>query len=199
MKLKNICKYLFLFLLGLVCLNATFAQEQTRTPPKETTQKEFVFEEPQPEFGPVVSAYLSYLDAEQDVTDDRASRHEISRAYYIRNTSRISALRKAVLKIVSESNNDYVPELEAVVADELHTIFEQKPDIKKLKVGDILNNTFRYLGEVRVRFVFYIFERLDIYEQADLIKQQQKQSAEKKSAATSTTKEGEQTKKPESP
>ena len=35
------------------------------------------------EFGPVVRAYLGYLRNEQEVVDDRASRHEIKRGYYI--------------------------------------------------------------------------------------------------------------------
>jgi hypothetical protein len=30
------------------------------------------------EFGPVVRAYLGYLKNEQEVVDDRASRHEVS-------------------------------------------------------------------------------------------------------------------------
>ena len=46
------------------------------------------------EFGPVVSTYLGYLRAEQEVVDDRASRHEVSPAYYRRNSNRIRALRQ---------------------------------------------------------------------------------------------------------
>ncbi|HKY45689.1 MAG TPA: hypothetical protein VJM50_21545, partial [Pyrinomonadaceae bacterium] len=33
------------------------------------------------EFGPVVRAYLGYLKNEQEVVDDRASRHEVSASY----------------------------------------------------------------------------------------------------------------------
>src|ERR1044071_2181332 len=61
----------------------------------------------QEEFGPVVRAYLGYLDAEQVVTDDRASRREVSAAYVRRNSNRIRALRVTALRIARETKNDY--------------------------------------------------------------------------------------------
>lgn len=207
MKTKQaVCKFLFSILFGVLFYSVSFAQEQTpslaQLPQETPNQNAAGYEKWREEFGPVVSAYLAYLDTEQLVTDDRASQREISRAYYLRNTNRISALRQVILRIARETDNDYVPELEAVALDELHTLFEEKPNVKKLRVDDILNNTFRYLGTVRVRDTFYIFERLSIYEQADLIKKQQeeKQKAEQKSGATTAAaKEGEQPKKPKSP
>jgi hypothetical protein len=66
------------------------------------------------EFGPVVTAYLGYLNNEQEVVDDRASRREITPGYYRRNSNRIHALRQTALRLVRQSGNDYVPELEAV-------------------------------------------------------------------------------------
>ena len=55
------------------------------------------------EFGPNVRAYLGYLRNEQEVVDDRASRHEINRAYYIKNSNRIKALRQMALRIDRKS------------------------------------------------------------------------------------------------
>jgi hypothetical protein len=52
----------------------------------------------EPEYGPVVRAYLEYLDQEENVVDDRISRPEINRAYYRRNSNRIRALRKVVMR-----------------------------------------------------------------------------------------------------
>src|ERR1041384_951005 len=75
------------------------------------------------EFGPVVRAYLGYLRNEQEVADDRASRHEINPVYYRRNSNRIHALRAAAVRIARESQNDYLPELEAVAGDELGLLF----------------------------------------------------------------------------
>ncbi len=122
------------------------------------------------EFGPIVRAYLNYLENEQEVVDDRASRHEINRAYYIRNSNRIRALRQMALRIARETDNDYLPELEAAAGDELGTLFENPPRVAELRVGQVYNNTFRFLGPVRSGDVYYIFARLDPYEQAELMK-----------------------------
>jgi hypothetical protein len=51
------------------------------------------------EFGPVVRAYLGYLRAEQEVVDDSVSRHEVSPAYYRRNSNRIKALRQMAIRL----------------------------------------------------------------------------------------------------
>jgi hypothetical protein len=123
----------------------------------------------QDEFGPVMRAYLGYLRNEQEVVDDRVSKREITRAYYHRNSSRIRALRQIALRIVRNSGNDYVPELEAVTRDEMRNIFERPPALGALEANQVINNTFRFLGVERTGDVFYIFERLDPYEQADLM------------------------------
>src|SRR5262245_24313904 len=86
------------------------------------------------EFGPVVSAYLGYLKNEQEVVDDRVSRREISASYYRRNSNRIRALRQMAIKLARESHNDYLPELEAVVANEMTLLFERPPLASSLRV-----------------------------------------------------------------
>jgi hypothetical protein len=121
------------------------------------------------EFGPVVRAYLGYLRNEQEVVDDRASRHEVSSSYYRRNSNRIKALRQMAIRLARESSNDYLPELEAVAGNEFRILFgSTPPQISTLKAGDVLRNTFRYLGMVRSGEPFYVFARLDPYEQAEL-------------------------------
>ena len=121
------------------------------------------------EFGPVVRAYLGYLRNEQEVVDDRASRREVSSVYYRRNSNRIKALRQIAIRLARESDNDYLPELEAVAGDEMKLLFGSRPpQPSRLKVGEILKNTFRFLGAVRSGEIFYIFARLDPYEQAEL-------------------------------
>jgi len=120
------------------------------------------------EFGPVVRAYLGYLRNEQEVVDDRVSRREISPAYYRRNSNRIKALRQMALKLARSSHNDYLPELEAVAPSELGLLFEHTPQPATLQVGEVLKNTFRYLGTVRSGEPFLVFARLDPYEQAEL-------------------------------
>jgi len=120
------------------------------------------------EFGPVVRAYLGYLRNEQNVVDDRASRHEVSRPYYIKNSNRIRALRQMAISIARDSHNDYLPELEAVAGDEFGLLFEHPPRSHALRIGEVFQTTFRYMGSVRAGDVFYVFARLDPYEQAEL-------------------------------
>jgi len=139
------------------------------------------------EFGPIVRAYLQYLDTEQNVVDDRVSRREVSASYYRRNSNRIHALRIMAIDIARATNNDYLPELEAETQDELKTIFEKPPTTSSFKVGEIINNTFRFLGTVRAGEVFYVFARLDPYEQADLMKKQEQSSSASDSAAIPET------------
>lgn len=129
------------------------------------------------EFGPVVRAYLGYLRNEQEVVDDRNSRHEISASYYRRNSNRIRALRQMAIRLARESGNDYLPELEAVAACELGNLFERPPRLSALRVGLVLNNTFRFLGTARAGEVFYIFARLEPYEQAELMEQEKAKAA----------------------
>src|SRR5687767_4419076 len=107
------------------------------------------------EFGPVMRAYLGYLRNEQEVVDDRASRHEIDAAYYRLNSSRIRALRQMAIRIVRETGNDYIPELEALTQSELRNRFEPPPAVARLKVGSVVGNAFRFLGAERVGEVFY--------------------------------------------
>ena len=121
------------------------------------------------EFGPVVRAYLGYLKNEQEVVDDRVSRHEVSASYYRRNSNRIRALRQMAIRLARESHNDYLPELEAVSGDEMNLLFgSNPPPVARLRAGEVLRNTFRFLGTVRAGETFYLFARLDPYEQAEL-------------------------------
>lgn len=123
------------------------------------------------EFGPVVRAYLGYLRNEQEVVDDRNSRHEVSAGYYRRNSNRIRALRQIAIRIARETGNDFLPELEAVALNEFSNLFEKPPRPSALFVGKVLNNTFRFLGTVRAGETFYVFARLDPYERADMTEQ----------------------------
>ena len=120
------------------------------------------------EFGPVVRAYLGYLKNEQEVVDDRVSRREVSPTYYRHNSNRIKALRQMAIRLARETHNDYLPELEAVSASELGLLFgPQAPSPASLNAGEVIRNTFRFLGVVRTGEVFYLFARLDPYEQAE--------------------------------
>jgi len=123
------------------------------------------------DFGPNVRAYLGYLRNEQEVVDDRASRREIDRRYYVHNSNRIQALRQMALRIARTSGNDYLPELEAVTQDEFVQFFDEPPKPAEMQEGGVLEYKFRYLGTVLSRGEkFYLFARLDPYEQVELRK-----------------------------
>lgn len=124
------------------------------------------------EFGPIVRAYLDYLRAQQEVVDDRVSRREVDRRYYLHNSNRIRALRQVAMRIARENENDYLPELEAVSLDEFEQLFEEPlPEPSALLVGETMRYQFRFLEAVTVqREKFYVFARLDPYEQAELRK-----------------------------
>ena len=153
-------------LLVLVSLSGAVGAAVAQTGPTES----------ETEFGPVVRAYLGYLRNEQEVVDDRASRHEVSRDYYRRNSNRIRALRQMAVQIAIETGNDYLPELEAATRDELKNIFEDPPRPGTFQVGDVLRSTFRFLGVVRAGEIFYLFARLDPYEQAELMQKDKEQT-----------------------
>jgi hypothetical protein len=144
------------------------------TPPPAVSKANIVSEatEEEPEFGPVVQAYLAYLQDEQNVTDDIASRHEVSPAYYRRNTNRIRALRAFAINLARASQNDYLPELVAVARDELRTIFLRPPAPQDLRNGEVYADTFRHLGTSSSGgVIFYIFARLAPYEEEEWRKQ----------------------------
>lgn len=155
---KSFWSIIFAVLVMLVTSNMTQAQRVLTSAGDTST-----------EFGPVMQAYLGYLRNEQEVVDDRNSRHEISATYYRRNSNRIRALRDMAIRLVTRTGNDYVPELEAVAAEELGTLFETPPSPKSFRVNQVIGNTFRYLGSVTAGELFYVFARLDPYEQAALI------------------------------
>jgi hypothetical protein len=149
-------KGLFAFLMVALCA-FTFASANQRLQRSDE------------DFGPVVRAYLGYLRNEQEVVDDRVSRREVSPGYYRHNSNRIKALRQMAIRLARETHNDYLPELEAVSAEEMSMLFgSNPPPVTGLKAGEVLKNTFRFLGVVRAGETFYLFARLDPYEQAEL-------------------------------
>ncbi|MGB8509437.1 MAG: hypothetical protein WCD76_13690 [Pyrinomonadaceae bacterium] len=129
-------------------------------------------------FGPAVRSYLAYLRNEQEVVDDRVSRREVNRTYYVRNSNRIKALREMAIRIALESDNDYLPELEAVSLDEFDQLFDDPhPTPETLRTDETLNYQLRYLGALTEgREKFYLFARLDPYEQAELRKKEKEKA-----------------------
>jgi hypothetical protein len=158
---RGLFKFILLVFLACAAAVAVSAQQRSHRQRGEDA-----------EFGPNVRAYLGYLHDEQEVVDDRVSRREIKRSYYLHNSNRIYALRQMALQIARASDNDYLPELEAVSQGEFDQLFDgTPPKPADLQVGGVLEYKLRYLGSVLARGErFYLFARLDPYEQAELRK-----------------------------
>jgi hypothetical protein len=150
--MRLVSKILAVFVLLLI---STAASAQTVRPKKQTRTT----------FGPNVQAYLDYLKSELTVTDVPESQSEISPEYVRHNFNRVSALRQFAIKLAGETEIDFVPEMEAVAQNEFHLLFSQDaPTPAELKAGEVYAS-YRYLGSVRNRETFYIFSRLDPFEE----------------------------------
>ena len=158
---RGLPRLILLVLMACAASAVVAARQRTRQPRGEDA-----------EFGPNVRAYLGYLRDEQEVVDDRVSRREVDRRYYLHNSNRIYALRQMALRLARESKNDYLPELEAVSLPEFEQLFEAPwPEPSALQVGEVIEYKLKYLGAVGARGErFYLFARLDPYEQAGLCK-----------------------------
>lgn len=135
-----------------------------------------------PKFGPNVQAYLDYLKNELTVTDVPESQREVSPEYVRHNFNRVSALRQFAIKLAGETEVDYVPEMEAIAVREFPLLFrDEMPKPADLKIGEVYQS-YRFLGSVRNRETFYIFARLDPFEE----EAQRKKSPDSANAATPT-------------
>jgi len=155
------------FLLFPYAFSAQVAQPTP--PPAQIQIKEIEKTTPRTEPRPNIKAYLDYLKQELTVTDERISQREVNPAYIRHNYNRVSALRMFALKLANETVNDYIPEMEAIAAKEFHILFfDNPPPIAELKIGEIYNFSYRFLGSVKNAQTFYIFARLDPYEEDEV-------------------------------
>ena len=171
---RGLFKFILLVFLACAAVSAVSAQRSHRQRGEDA------------EFGPNVRAYLGYLRDEQEVVDDRVSRREIKRNYYLHNSNRIYALRQMAVQIARANDNDYLPELEAVSQGEFDQLFDGPlPKPADLQVGGVLEYKLRYLGSVSARGEqFYLFARLDPYEQVELRKKGEAKSQTNAHAVT---------------
>jgi len=111
--------------------------------------------------GPEVKSFLDLMRHEADELEYQIRHNEISRRDYTRSKNRIAIHRQAVLNLVKETGEDYVPELHVAAASEVDQLIENGTKaLRGLKRGDVIKEKWRYLGSVTRGEVFYIFERL---------------------------------------
>ena len=111
--------------------------------------------------GPEVKSFLDLMRHEEDELEYQIKRNEITRREYVRAKNKIAIHRQAVLNLVKETGEDYVPELHVVAASEVDQLIEDgMKALRGLKRGEMIKNKWRYLGSVTRGEVFYIFERV---------------------------------------
>ncbi|MBC7795484.1 MAG: hypothetical protein H7Z37_01265 [Pyrinomonadaceae bacterium] len=126
------------------------------------------------EFGPNVQSYLDYLKQELTVTDLRESQREVRRSYIQHNYNRVNALRQFAIKLARKTDNDFMPELDAVTQKEFPTLFTgEQPRIADLRENEIYDSVYRYLGTSKSTETFYIFARLNPFEEQAVRETQQ--------------------------
>jgi hypothetical protein len=112
-------------------------------------------------YGPEIKSFLDFMRHEDDELEFQIQHGEITRRDYVRAKNRHAIQRQTVLKIVTETGADIVPDLYVVTAAELSQLIEDGTRaLRGVKRGDIIKNKWRYHGSLTKGEVFYIFERL---------------------------------------
>lgn len=112
------------------------------------------------EFGPAVSNYLLSLDEEAKELDFQLKHREMSRALYNKARARLTLLRRFVERLASERDEDRVPEIEVLTADELGKLgLASKPSPSSIEPGVLLGNLWKVLAIEGARPQFFVFER----------------------------------------
>ena len=112
------------------------------------------------EFGPAVRNYLLSLDEEAKELEFQLRQREMSRSLYTKARSRLQLLRRFVERLASERDEDRVPEIEVLTADELGALgLSSKPSPASIEVGALLGERWKVLAIEGVRPQFFVFER----------------------------------------
>ena len=111
--------------------------------------------------GPEVKAFLDFLRQEEAELEFQITHNEITRRDYLRAKNRMAVHRQAVLTLVKESGDDYVPEIHVVAPAEVNQLIENGlASLRRIKRGETIKDKWRYLGSVTRGELFYILERL---------------------------------------
>lgn len=125
----------------------------------------------QPNFGPAVSSYLIGLDEEFKELDFQLRHREISRNNHAKARLRLQIVRRFVEQLASEREEDRVPEIEVLAAEEIGALgLANKPALAELRVGSLFGERWKLLGIETGRPQLFVFERLPSTETAALDK-----------------------------
>jgi hypothetical protein len=114
-----------------------------------------------PAYGPEVKSFLDLMRHEEEELEYQIRHNEITKRDYVRSKNEIAIHRQAILNLVKETGEDYVPELHVVAASEVDQLIEDGTKaLRGLKRGEMINPKWRYIGSVTRGEAFYIFERV---------------------------------------
>ncbi len=114
-----------------------------------------------PDFGPAVRNYLLGLEEEFKELDFQLRHGEISRAIHFRSRARLQILRRFVERIAMERDEDRVPELEVLTAEELGALgLSSRPIPGDIQAGMRLGDHWDVIAIEPGRPQFFVFERL---------------------------------------
>ncbi|MEP7273574.1 MAG: energy transducer TonB [Acidobacteriota bacterium] len=113
------------------------------------------------DFGPAVKNYLLGLEEEFKELDFQLRNGELSRAIHVRSRARLQILRRFVERLAAEREEDRVPELEVLTAEELGALgLATRPNPGELQPGMRLGDRWDVVAIEPGRPPFFVFERV---------------------------------------
>lgn len=113
-------------------------------------------------FGPEVSSYLLGLDEEMGELDFLLRRGEISRSDHARARARLMVTRRYVERAAIEMEEDRVPVLQVLAADELHAVGARAASSEQLIVGETFGGRWRLVAIEETPARYYVFEAVRV-------------------------------------
>ncbi len=115
------------------------------------------WQRPQTSYGPAVSAYLANLDEELKELEYERRRREISSRAYELARQRILILKRYVERQAAVDQEDRIPELQVLTADEFPNLaLSTELDPTRLRPGMVLEGRWKLLGIEQQRFFVFM-------------------------------------------
>jgi TonB family protein len=113
-----------------------------------------------PAYGPAVTAYLVNLEEEIKELDFQLRHQEISRRDYGRTRARLLLQFKYVERLVAESREDSVPELQVLTADEVSALLLGGAEVGgELRAGEMVNTHWKVIAVEQRGEKFFVLAR----------------------------------------
>lgn len=109
-----------------------------------------------------VLQYLDFLRTEQDELEFQIRHEEISQPNYQTATIRINILRNLIISFARVNSQDPLPDYQVVPTDQVNNLIPNGlQQLRRARVGQIIDGKWRYLKRVMRGQGFYVFERVE--------------------------------------